>query len=185
MKKKTLWLERVSGTAIYHLPMSMSREIGRIIIHWSYFEHCIQQMNWQTLGISIAAGRLSVREPRVTDRLEMLHDLLKLRKGEWDDKLYASILARARLAEAKRNLVCHGIWAHRDDGWFVELTRGSWPKTLKELVKGSRKITSELVPMDTDKLREATTEIAGLIDDLKRLRADAIGPPLPSPGTHR
>jgi hypothetical protein len=159
----------------------MSREIGRIIVHWAYFEYCIQEMNRQTLGITAAAGRLAMREPRFTDRLEMLHDLIKLRKGEWDDALYKSLLSRAKLAEAKRNLVTHGIWAHRSDGWYVELTRGSWPKNLRELVAGSRKITTELVPMDTDKLRSATSEIAGLIDNLKRLRASAVGTPWPSP----
>jgi hypothetical protein len=75
--KKSLSIERVSGTPDYKLPASMRREVGRIIVHWGYFEHCVQEMNWQMLGISSAAGRIAMREPRVTDRLDMRHDLLK------------------------------------------------------------------------------------------------------------
>jgi len=183
--KKTVYAEQVSGTADYKLPPSMTREIGRIVVHWAYFEQCVQQMNWQTLGITPAAGRLALREPRVEDRLEMLHDLVKLRDGEWDDALFRDILKRTKLAKAKRDLVAHGLWAKREDGWFVELSRGMWPKNLREFVRGSRKITTQLIPMTLEKLREATSEIASLLDDLGKLRDSTVAPPGPSPRTHR
>jgi hypothetical protein len=179
---KTYAIERVSGTAEYDLSPCMCREVGRITVHWAYIEHIVQQMVWDTLAISHSAGRTSVREPRVSDRLEMLRDLVKLRGAEWDDDLNKSVLARAKLVEAKRNLVCHGKWALREDGWHVELTRGSWPKNVRELVAGNRKITPELIPMNIEKLREATSEIDALIEDIKRLRLSALGPPPPSLG---
>ena len=75
--------EPVTGLASYNLPSTFVREIGRIIVSWAYFEHCVQEMNWQALGISAAAGRISMREPGVTDRLEMLRNLIELRKGTW------------------------------------------------------------------------------------------------------
>jgi hypothetical protein len=183
--KKTFSIERVSGIADYRLPPSMSREIGRIIVHWSYFEYCVQEMNWQALGVTPAAGRVAVRAPRVTDRLEMLRDLIKLREGEWDNDLFKSILDRSKLVEAKRNLVTHGIWGHREDGWYVELSRGAWPKNLRELIAPTRVIQPEFKAMSLEKLREATTEISELIGDLKRLRASAVGPSTPSPDTPR
>jgi hypothetical protein len=104
----------------------------------------------------------------------MLRDLVKLRHGTWDDDLYLSILTRAKLLTSKRHLIAHGIWANREDGWYVELARGSWPKNLAELVAGSKKVTPELVSMDTSKLRKATNEIEALIQDLKRLRTSAV-----------
>jgi hypothetical protein len=113
----------------------------------------------------------------------MLHDLVKLRKAQWDDELYGSILSRAKIGAAKRDLIAHGKWAHRDDGWYVELARGAWPKDLAELIAKTKKIMPELVPMDTDKLREATSAIVGLIGDLKRLRKSTVGPLWPSPDT--
>jgi hypothetical protein len=46
--KKSYRAERASGTAVYNLPASMTREIGRIVVHWAYFEYCVQEMNWQS-----------------------------------------------------------------------------------------------------------------------------------------
>ena len=179
--KKTI--ERVSGTAKYELPASISREIGRIIVHWAHFEHIVQEMVWQTMQVSQQVGRIAVREPRVTDRLEMLRDLVKLRNGEWNDELFKSILERAKLITARRDLLAHGIWGEHPDPqwrnnevWHVQLARGSWPKNLKELVAGSKKITPEMVPMERDTLRSTTSEIVQLIADLKTLRSSAVGP---------
>jgi len=74
-------IERVSGEAIYALSPSLSREIGRIIVRFAYFEQCVQEMVRQTLGLGEAASRIAVREPRVTDRLDMLRDAVGARLG--------------------------------------------------------------------------------------------------------
>ena len=140
-------------------------------------------MNWKVLGLSDAAGRIALREPRVTDRLEMLCDLVKLRGGVWDDALYKSILTRIKVAAAKRDLLAHGIWVNYSkyrNEWHVQLARGQWPKNLRDLVKESRKVTPEGVVIDLTELRSATTEILELTDDLGRLRDsayDAKAPP--------
>jgi hypothetical protein len=75
MKKRYI-AEHVSGISIYQLPPSMSREIGRIIVYWAFFEHFIQESVWQVLSVSPADGRIAVRQPSVKDRLEMLNDLV-------------------------------------------------------------------------------------------------------------
>jgi hypothetical protein len=168
--------ERVTGLASYNLPAPLVREIGRIIVSWAYFEYCVQEMNWQALGISEAAGRIAMREPRVTDRLEMLSSLIELRDGTWDIELYKSILARSRILAAKRDLLAHGIWGYVKhlNEWHVQLARGSWPNNRSDLIKGSKKVTPESVPMDSAKLRQATTEIEALSADLKKLRLSAV-----------
>ena len=170
--------ERVSGLANYNLPVRFVREIGRIVVSWAYFENCVQEMNWQALGISPAAGRTAMREPRASERLEMLSALIELREGTWDAQLFKSILARAKVLEAKRNLVAHGIWGYVKHAheWHVQLARGTWPKNQSELVKGSKKVTPESVLMSVEKLREATSEIEKLLADLKTLRGSAAGP---------
>ncbi len=168
--------ERVTGLASYNLPASLAREVGRIIVSWAYFEHCVQEMNWQALGISEAAGRIAMREPSVTDRLEMLSSLVELREGTWDVELYKSILARSKILAAKRNLLAHGIWGYVKHlhEWHVQLARGSWPKNRSDLIKGSKKVIPESVLMDAGKLRQATTEIEALLADLKKLRLSAV-----------
>jgi hypothetical protein len=168
--------ERVVGHAVYQLRIPYSREIGRIIVQFAYFEQCVQEMAWNTMGISDAAGRIAVREPRVIDRLSMVRDLIGLRGGFWDEPLYKSIYSRANLIAAKRHLLAHGIWFYdrlRDE-WHVQLTRGSWPKSEAELVAGSKKITPESVLITLDDLRLLTSQISELISDLKALRQSSF-----------
>ncbi len=178
---KSYTLQRVSGVARFDVPASIAREIGRIIVTWAYFEHGVQEMVWQAMKVSPEVGRTAVRQPRVTDRLEMLRDLVKLRNGEWNDQLFKSILERSKLLAARRDLLAHGRWGVHGSGlwnsidtWHVELTRGSWPKNMRELIEGSKQINPEMVPMDLQKLRSTTNEIVQLIDDLKRLRSSAV-----------
>jgi hypothetical protein len=170
--------ERVKGPASYNLPPRFVREIGRIVVSWAYFENCIQEMNWQALGISPAAGRTAMREPRASERLEMLNALIELRDGTWDILLYKSILARTKVLEAKRNLVAHGIWGYvaYANEWHVQLARGTWPKNQSELIKGSKKTNPESVLMSVEKFREATSAIEMLLADLSKLRTSATGP---------
>jgi hypothetical protein len=181
--KKVYTAEFVTGTARYDLPPSLCREIGRIMVRWAYFEHGVQDMVWQAMQVSHSVGRIAVREPSVADRLEMLRDLVKLRNAKWNDELFKSILERARLIAVRRHLLAHGIWGNHPTGlwmsadtWHVQLTRGSWPKNLSELVAGSRKVNPEMVPIELSKLRSMTSDIDQLITDLKTLRSSADGP---------
>lgn len=171
--------EHIYGHAKYQLPARLSREIGRIIVHWAHFEYLVQDMVWETMKVSNAVGRIAVREPRVTDRLEMLRDLVKVQKGFWDDELFNSIFRRAKLIAARRDLLAHGIWDEipeprwPEDVWHLQLTRGSWPKNFRDLVAASKKIDPQLVPITLALLKETTIEIEQMIQDLKKLRSSA------------
>jgi hypothetical protein len=165
-------IERISGRANYALSPSISREVGRIIVRFAYFEQCVQEMVVQALGLSEAAGRISVRDPGVTDRLDMLRDVIGLRHGAWDEELFKSIRQRANLLAAKRHMLAHGIWYYHPIGeWHVQLTRGAWPKTEEELEFKSKKVTPESIMITADELRTTTAEMNALIDDLERLRS--------------
>ena len=137
------------------------------------------------LQISEAAGRIAVREPRVTERLDMLRDVIGLRGGAFDEDLFKSIRQRANLIAAKRHLLAHGRRVHHKalGEWHVKATRGAWPKTEEELVAGSKKITPESVLMTVDELRSTTALIDGLTADLKRLRSSAYDVLEPLPQT--
>jgi hypothetical protein len=179
-------IETLSGDASYRLPATFSREIGRIIVHWAFFEHCVQEMIWDILKVSEAAGRIAVREPRVTDRLDMLRDILKLNGGIWKDDLFKSVRAKADLLASKRHLLGHGKWFHHktDNSWNVELTRGSWPKDAAELAAQSRKVSPESIVITLAELRATTTEILKLFDDLNALKISTMRRvPVPSPKT--
>lgn len=168
-------IEQITGLASYTPPPSITREVGRIIVRFAYFEQCVLEMVWQSLELSNAAGRIAVREPRVTDRLDMLRDTIAIRRGGWDEELFKSIRQRANLIAAKRHMLAHGIWYYHDgrDEWHVQLTRGAWPKTEEELEFKSKKIIPESVTITADELRSTTDAIDVLIDDLTRLRSSA------------
>lgn len=174
--------ERASGPAAYVIPVPMSREVGRIIVHWAYYEHSIQALCWEVLGLTPAQGRTAVREPRCSDRLRMLGELVVLRGGSWDKELFRSLCKRSEDVQARRDLCAHGIWANHDRQWFVQLARGTWSPELGGAVTGPKKATPELLLMTTEKLRAVTADVASLIHDLKRLRDSASGPRLSSPG---
>jgi len=92
---------------------------------------------------------------------------------DWD--LHKSILARARLLVAKRDLLAHGTWLrYNADEWHVLLAKGSWPKDAAALIASSKRIAPESMPMDIVTLKAATAEIVGLVNDLKRLRDSAV-----------
>jgi hypothetical protein len=169
--------ERVSGVATHDLPAPMLREIGRIIVLWARFEHTMQQRCWEALGVTPAQGRTAVREPRCSDRLIMLRDLIALRGATWDDELCKALIKRSQAVQSQRDLCAHGIWANREHQWFVQLTRGSWPEHVRELVSGPKKSSPELVPMTTEQLRSITSDILGLVSDLARLTKSASLPP--------
>jgi hypothetical protein len=156
-------------------------------VQFSYFEQCVQEMVWQVLHVSDAAGRIAVREPRVTDRLDMLRDVVGIRGAYFDEELFKSLRQRANLIAAKRHMLAHGIWFHHKalGEWHVQLTRGSWPKTEEELVVGSKKITPESKVITVDELRSTTAQIDELIADLKRLRLATYEAPSSSPETHQ
>jgi hypothetical protein len=150
-------------------------------VGWAHFETSVQSMIHQAANVTPPIGRIAVREPRATDRLEMLHELIQVRGGTWNHELYKSILSKARLIEPKRDLVAHGMWILTDAGWDVRLARGSWPKNVSEYVRGSKKANPESIPMDLGKLRTATKEIDDLIQDLEQLRKSARSSRPPSP----
>ena len=174
------YVERLTGVTAYELPSVKCREIGRIITRWAYFEHAVQEMIWGALGLSQEMGRVAVREPRVTDRLEMLADIIRLREGNIDSDLYKSIQERATLLLSKRDLLAHGKWFHNKPTgeWFVALTKGSWPKDKRDLIpEKSKRVFPESVAITVAILKTTTSEIDLLVEDLKRLRDSAVAPP--------
>jgi hypothetical protein len=173
---KSYHIERHRGIATPKLPTYLTREIGRVIVRWAYFEHCIQEMNWGAMNVTHEVGRIAVREPRATDRLEMLGDLITLRGAEMDWTLHKSIMKRAEPLLAMRDLLAHAIWGQHEQTkeWVIQKTKGKWPKNLDPLIEGSRKITPESMPMSADTLKSVVSDIDVLIEDLKRLRASAV-----------
>ena len=136
---------KVAAKAIHELPTSISRELGRSIVRWSYFEHYIQKVIWALVGVDDIIGRYAVREPRITERIDMIRELAALRSIKLkSDAWFHDYWVQADAAQSRRDLLAHGLWANYPDGTLrVIRMRGQHPKNIKQIPHRSRKISPE------------------------------------------
>jgi hypothetical protein len=169
------------GKASYELPEAFSTEIGKIAVRWAYFEQLAQSLIAFHLDLSPAEARLSLREPRISERLGLLKDLMTLNHGKWDEELYQAIYKRAEDLAARRHLLCHSIWALDDGEWKIQKTGGKWPKKQAEKFGGHRRVMPAKVTIKIANLQNTTKGIDRLIQDLEALKASASWKRRPSP----
>jgi hypothetical protein len=91
------------------LPSPLLREIGRIVVRHAALELQLNLMIYQLLEIDAAMGRITVRDPRTSDRLDMIADLLEMKKIKVKANLSAIGKSLERCAKG-RDLLAHGIW---------------------------------------------------------------------------
>jgi hypothetical protein len=171
------------AVARYDIPPSLAREIGRFLVTWAHFEHYVQSVIWSALDVSEVEGRIAVREPRVTDRLDMLRDLGAHQGMEMDYVLLKEIKVKSEPLASKRHLLAHSIWQKLDDDWCVIVTRGLWPELGVEIADypagSSKNAEPEAIPVSVADVRQWTESSIGLINDLKNLGKQHRLVPLP------
>lgn len=91
------------------LPVAHSREIGRIVTHWSFLEWRLKNVAYALLGIGPKEGRLAVRQPRASDYVTMLQDLLDLKHVPVSVDLQKFRKLLNDLGDYRNSLV-HGVW---------------------------------------------------------------------------
>ncbi len=187
MRKKRI-VERVNQKVSSDIPASLAREIGRFLVKWAHFEQYIQAMIWECLELSPEMGRISVREPRVTDRIDMLWEIAKLEKIVTDFPLLTSIKKHTGPLAAMRHVVAHGLWTEFNGKWYVLLTRGAWKEIQEEIPnypKGSKAVFPEGIPVSPADLHRWRTDTQNLIDLASKVFERSVPPPEPSPRKHR
>jgi hypothetical protein len=183
--------EKIKTIARFDIPASLAREIGRFLVTWAHFEHYAQAVIWSSLSLSAEEGRIATRDPRVTDRLDMIRDIGELNGTEMDYVLLLDIRKRANPLAAKRHLLAHSLWTHdkQKNDWCALVTRGSWSETQEEIENyptGSKAVQPEARPVTAVEVREWTTQTIELIEDLKKLGDQhRVVPPPPSPKKRR
>ena len=111
----------------YRLPVSYSTEIGRIITRWAFLEFRLKETAYMLLGVDPKVGRIAIREPRITDYIDMIQDLMHLK----------SITATADLKKLRKSLekiqsfrdkLAHGIWMKHDTTKLpvLQVVKGSY-----------------------------------------------------------
>lgn len=167
--------EAISWKARIDLPEPFLTEVGRVIVQWSFFEQLVQSLVRQQIDLSPPEARLALREPRVTERLELLQDLMTLHQGTWNSELYNSIYTRAKRWATRRDLFAHSIWGRNETTgtWHIQVVRGKWTKHLEEQFRGHRRVMPAALEITINHLLIANKSIASLIDDIERLKTSA------------
>lgn len=134
--------------------------------------------------MNAATGRIVVREPRVTDRIDMLIDLGELGNIEMDYVLLLDIRKRANTLAGLRHVLAHSLWTVDRDTWCALITRGAWAQTQDEIEdypSGSKAVQPEARPVTPEEVRDWTAQTVTLIEDLKILDKQNRPRPKPSP----
>src|ERR1700719_2600519 len=143
--------ERIKNIARYDISAPLAREIGRFLVTWAHFEHYVQALVWSARELGAEAGRVAVREPRITDRLDMIRDLGELDNIEMDYVLLADIRKRADPLAGKRHLLAHCLWTYDHGAWCALVTRGTWAATQDKIADypegGSKTVLPEARPV--------------------------------------
>jgi hypothetical protein len=160
------------------LSAPLSREIGRVIVRWAYFENRIQSFIYAVAFIGAGAknggalGRLAIRETKAGQRVDLLGDIADVQGVELDRVLLKAIRKKAEALSSKRNLLAHGIWTFtQDDGWVVRQTRGAWEEDHPERRGRKRSIEPESIPMNVEDVQRIVVELDVLIADVTKLEA--------------
>jgi len=154
-----------------NLPANLSRDIGRIIIHWAHFEFLVQRVIWLLAGVDEKVGRVAVKDPRITDRLDMIVTLSELQGIKIDAALISKMKTAAEAMLSYRDLLAHGVWGKDDDGWKVQKTKGNYPKDIKT-VSRSRRVAPEGVLATSPDLQEIVRNIERLCTAIQLMRKD-------------
>ena len=172
------------STARYDLPAPLAREIGRFLVTWAHFEHYIQAVIWETLKITPEEGRIAVREPRVTDRIDMILDLGSFQKLEMDYVLLKEMRDAANILAGKRHMLAHCLWQKLDNDWCAIITRGTWQEMQIDIANypagQSKNLEPHAEPVSVSDVREWAELTVGLIDELRKVPQQHR--PLPSQG---
>jgi len=131
------------------LPSSLYREIGRIVAAHALLEWTLSRIIYILLDIEPVHGRITIREPRTTDRLDMIADLMKLK----NIKTGTDLPALRQLLEGcstQRDWLVHGVWV-QDDKYpgknFLRIASGSWQPPGSN-IKVKRRIDLEAIEYD-------------------------------------
>lgn len=163
MPKKPTY-QKVETNALREVPASINREIGRIIVRWAFVEFCLQKIVWRLVGVDDAVGRLAIRDPRATDRIDMIVDLAALHSIKIDKAQIREFREQVNYGQIHRDILAHGLWGKYPDGSLrVVRSTGQHPKNIKQVPHRSRRVAPSALTVTVEQLRDAIEKIDWII----------------------
>ena len=149
----------------YRLPVSYSTEIGRIITRWAFLEWRMRETAYLLLDIGPKEGRLAVREPRATDYLTMLEDLIRLKSLKTKIN-FKELRKSLEATKSLRDGLAHGIWLKHGATKqpVLQIVSGSYPPT-----PGAQTVKARIDPQAVEIRLQSLKDITREIDNLTLL----------------
>lgn len=165
-------MEIHEGRIRFNLPKEMSAGIGRIITRWAFAERKVQELVYELTHLCDPVGRIAIREPRLTDRLIMVADLMDARGAKFSPerlKKFKALVRKSERLATYRDLCAHGLWSYnrKHKSWSVINTRGKWgAEYAKQGLIGKKRIMPEGILFDPSDLNTIAKKIEEFIDGL-------------------
>jgi len=159
--------------ARHDLPDEMSLEIGRLIVAYAYVEQYLQAIIYSLLSLDRGLGRLAVREPCATQRLDLIRDLLAARKLEEPGLNLKELRDALQDAEDMRNVCAHSSWVFSDErrSWVAVVERGQWADVPKaNRARKNKRIHPEGQVLSAKEIKSYVLGTIGIATRLRKLQ---------------
>ena len=166
----------------HQLPPGYSKFLGDVIAQWAIVEHVMASCAYVLLRVPQNLARIVVREPRASDRMDMIRELMEARKFTTAidmDKLKKKVVE----AERQRNILAHSVWCvlSGTEQVFIIRTAGSWrPPGIGKQVP--RRMVREAVPWTLADFKEPHIALIDAINGLFDLQEEIVTARGPWPG---
>lgn len=164
------------------LPQWLFAAIGKIAVEWSILERELEELIRLAADMPLKSGRIATLGMNIRTRLNVASGFLQARvyQGSIDPQFLAEFIKLhnqiTKKLEGRRNLMVHGLWDKRKDGWRVLETRGSRPtpmlqpdleKLSRSVIPNSEKVTKESMEKIVQDIVKATDDVIDLCERLE------------------
>ena len=168
------------------LPADMLQAIGRVIVEYAFLELQLSRIIYDLIRVDPKAGRVAVREPRATDRLEIILDLIDLKQFTLTDDEKKLLRKTTKTCLTQRDQLAHGAWVRDPNNGtlLLRLTKGQWQPIKGQRGKTKRVVKPEGISVSTADITAAGDVINLLSQRLVELRGALHAAPRSSRRKH-
>jgi hypothetical protein len=148
------------------LPTTLLAAIARVIVQYAHLEYLINESIYLLSGVEPPLGRVVIKEPRITDRLDMLNELLEMRAIDLsmiDNNLRISKIRKSlEEVQTRRHRIAHGVWLRTTGDNKILLRSISGKHT-----PFGRKVSRRMMPEAVDETVQTCKPLLETINNLR------------------
>lgn len=172
------------------LPKRLYHEIGRVITTHAYLEYALNRTIYALIDVDPKIGRIAIREPRTTERLEMIVDIAQIRGLQIEKSFLDDLRCAIQKVATARDEIANGIWLNHPGTQdpLLRITRAQWQPDKTKRGKVKRSIKPEGREFGVAECRDLAQLIrvaAKAVDDLYDSLLAQLPPLPPTPNVPR